>query len=711
MTALSRTLLCAAATMTLVPALAAPLAEPTTFSSSGGTLDLLMVAQETALTGLTGATPKGWAYQVCKRPTSGNACPSGTATPYGGVRLALQPGDTLKIRLVNNLPLPDPNMPLDRTVDDPLLKLNPTNLHTHGLVVDGTPNTSVTLPPVYGDFIFTSVFNPANGDPAKVDPTTYNALHAHGDVVSGGVADYLIKIPSNHPQGAFWFHPHMHGISVNQISAGMAGIITVGSQQNYTCGDDNCNSRVPDTLARHIILKEMQVTAQGPQYQTDPAFCLPTPAAGIKRNGSCAADPATYPAGGNWFFTANGQQYPSIQQASADGEIWRLQNASANLTYDLTLVNNATQAPMVMQLLSLDGVTVKIPPNTVAGDVVKLGGNRFKYIACPTTVAANSASNLRSLLNGIGILGAAYSQPICVSELYMMPSSRAEVWVSYRDASNNLAAAPAGASATLRNNAFNAGPSGDTWPQVDIATVQFAAGGTRSFAANFLRVSGFAFDDYQSNGIFKAARNDLRTAPLPAGCAAIPAGYRRRVYFANMGTDIVGNAIFGLGYEVIDAKGVPVPGSLVPVQRFDAASEICLPLGTGNTPVTETWEIINLSAELHNFHIHQTKFKVVSGSAPVGSVLAASSQVGAGIEVDNIPLPYATVSATYPTGGSYQTNGACTVSEFKSGACQATPMVLSIPFSRVGKFVYHCHILEHEDGGMMQAIRVVTAAK
>ena len=81
MTALARTLLSAAAMMTLVPALAAPLAEPTTFSSSSGTLDLLMVAQETTLTGLTGATPKGWAYQVCKRPSSGNACPSGTATP------------------------------------------------------------------------------------------------------------------------------------------------------------------------------------------------------------------------------------------------------------------------------------------------------------------------------------------------------------------------------------------------------------------------------------------------------------------------------------------------------------------------------------------------------------------------------------------------------------------------------------------------------
>ena len=34
-------------------------------------------------------------------------------------------------------------------------------------------------------------------------------------------------------------------------------------------------------------------------------------------------------------------------------------------------------------------------------------------------------------------------------------------------------------------------------------------------------------------------------------------------------------------------------------------------------------------------------------------------------------------------------------------------VVFDIPFSQVGEFVYHCHILEHEDGGMMAKIKVV----
>ena len=59
--------------------------------------------------------------------------PSGSAHPLGGVRLQLNPGDTLKIRLVNKLP---PNPDAKHIADNPMLIGNPTNLHTHGLIVE-----------------------------------------------------------------------------------------------------------------------------------------------------------------------------------------------------------------------------------------------------------------------------------------------------------------------------------------------------------------------------------------------------------------------------------------------------------------------------------------------------------------------------------------------------------------------------------------------
>jgi FtsP/CotA-like multicopper oxidase with cupredoxin domain len=52
----------------------------------------------------------------------------------------------------------------------------------------------------------------------------------------------------------------------------------------------------------------------------------------------------------------------------------------------------------------------------------------------------------------------------------------------------------------------------------------------------------------------------------------------------------------------------------------------------------------------------------------------------------------------------------CTMDQWRSGECASTPVVLDIPFAQLGEFVYHCHILEHEDGGMMARIQVVPSA-
>jgi FtsP/CotA-like multicopper oxidase with cupredoxin domain len=40
-----------------------------------------------------------------------------------------------------------------------------------------------------------------------------------------------------------------------------------------------------------------------------------------------------------------------------------------------------------------------------------------------------------------------------------------------------------------------------------------------------------------------------------------------------------------------------------------------------------------------------------------------------------------------------------------------TPLLLDIPFPQLGEFVFHCHILVHEDSGMMARIQVVPAPR
>ena len=250
--------------------IAADLSEPITLSSTNGVLDILMIAKASAVGTLPGS-PTGWVFQICKRPSNGtNACPAIAGSPnyYGGTRLQLERGDLLKVRLVNELPLV-----LDSEhAGDPgeeFLTLNPVNLHTHGMLV--SPHGPTKEDPTYGDNIFVLTFNSANGKPVM-------SPHLHAEV-RYDYTDYTIKIPANHPAGLFWFHPHAHGIAMNQISAGLSGIITVGHLNDYVCKGLACTVFLPSVGVRHIILKDSQILAGGQwQTQEDPAFSAPAPA-------------------------------------------------------------------------------------------------------------------------------------------------------------------------------------------------------------------------------------------------------------------------------------------------------------------------------------------------------------------------------------------------------------------------------------------------
>jgi hypothetical protein len=74
---------------------------------------------------------------------------------------------------------------------------------------------------------------------------------------------------------------------------------------------------------------------------------------------------------------------------------------------------------------------------------------------------------------------------------------------------------------------------------------------------------------------------------------------------------------------------------------------------------------------------------------------------------DSLALACASVlcgRVTLPSGGA-----GCdgSVLSWRDGTCKVQPEFVSIPFSEIGDFVYHCHIGEHQDGGMMAHIRVI----
>jgi FtsP/CotA-like multicopper oxidase with cupredoxin domain len=91
----------------------------------------------------------------------------------------------------------------------------------------------------------------------------------------------------------------------------------------------------------------------------------------------------------------------------------------------------------------------------------------------------------------------------------------------------------------------------------------------------------------------------------------------------------------------------------------------------------EDWIIENRTRELHAFHIHQIHFLL--------------------LEWNSIPLDEPILRDTINVG-------------YWDGQSQQFPSVkLRMDFrdpNIIGTFVYHCHLLEHEDGGMMGTIRV-----
>jgi FtsP/CotA-like multicopper oxidase with cupredoxin domain len=141
----------------------------------------------------------------------------------------------------------------------------------------------------------------------------------------------------------------------------------------------------------------------------------------------------------------------------------------------------------------------------------------------------------------------------------------------------------------------------------------------------------------------------------------------RRLYFSEKLSDSNNPNSATEFYLTVDGQ-TPTP--------FDPAST------TPNIEVrqgdVEDWIIENRSTELHAFHIHQLHFMLMDWSgAPVNEPFLRDTV--------NVPY-YADRMLHYPS------------------------VRLRMDFrdpNTVGTFVYHCHLLEHEDGGMMGTVRVL----
>jgi FtsP/CotA-like multicopper oxidase with cupredoxin domain len=113
-------------------------------------------------------------------------------------------------------------------------------------------------------------------------------------------------------------------------------------------------------------------------------------------------------------------------------------------------------------------------------------------------------------------------------------------------------------------------------------------------------------------------------------------------------------------------------------RAFDPAAGPNITVRLGDV---EDWILENRSQEAHTFHMHQSHFVVLArdNSARDENYLR-----------DTVDIPYWDGVSPYPSVRLRM--------DFRNPAI-------------VGTFPYHCHILQHEDGGMMGTIRVVRARR
>jgi spore coat protein A len=160
--------------------------------------------------------------------------------------------------------------------------------------------------------------------------------------------------------------------------------------------------------------------------------------------------------------------------------------------------------------------------------------------------------------------------------------------------------------------------------------------------------------------------------------------------------------LLGVAESTVDAAGNTVDGALpwhAPTTENPALNS------------TEIWEIYNATGDAHPVHLHLVNFQVGTGDvATYGAtrqaftadsvqqpVLQHNGAVGIGFRLENISL-----GAVIDQPAGYVENAPKDMVTALPG--QVTR--IKATFDKAGRYVWHCHILSHEDHEMMRVLHV-----
>jgi FtsP/CotA-like multicopper oxidase with cupredoxin domain len=489
---------------------------------------------------------------------------NGAASPT----LRVNPGDLVILTLKNDLTAFSPgaataaHLHVDagknaNSCTTDLMTRESTNLHFHGL----------TIPPVchQDDVLHTSI--------------------QPGDAPF----EYRFRIPENEPPGLYWYHPHIHGFTKEQVLGGASGAIIVEGLERADKAvrglpervlvirdQDLLNPNAPPSKWEPVVPK-MLFDRDGDAANTGTGFGKPA------KDLSINFVPVPYP------------DYPPavIEMRPEEQQLWRVVNASGITYLNLEILLGHTPQPL--GLVAMDGVPLN--ENGLPRDFVDWQ-----------------------------------------THLGVPPGARVEFIVK---------GPPEGASGLLVTKTVDTGAGGENDPNRAIATI------TASKDA-------------------PEPPSELATSPQPLPASQVPwlgsvvPVRTRKLYFSEKLLDPNDPNSATEFYMTVEGQ--------TPAQ-FDPKSGI--PNIIAKQGTVEDWIIENRSSELHAFHIHQLHFTLLDyRGKPV-----------------NEPFLRDTVNVPYYDGKALEYPTVRLRMDFRDP-------------NTVGDFVYHCHLLEHEDGGMMGLIRV-----
>jgi FtsP/CotA-like multicopper oxidase with cupredoxin domain len=225
-----------------------------------------------------------------------------------------------------------------------------------------------------------------------------------------------------------------------------------------------------------------------------------------------------------------------------------------------------------------------------------------------------------------------------------------------------VAAPPPGVKAWLVTHAIDTGCAGDRLPERRLAAVE--AGAAPATAAPAIAAVETA----------AAATKPAAPANYFAGLLSRRPDRRRVIALAEYPRP---GSADQTDFYIFERK----PGAVLRTYMMGDAPAIVVKAGT-----TEEWVIENWTNELHTFHIHQLHFRVLD----VDGQPAAAPEL-----LDVVEVPYATATGYHSKEGPV-----------RPGRIRIR---LAFPADLAGDIPFHCHLVDHEDNGMMAVLRVLPA--